>query len=154
MGDWGTASDKHSTSSTTRLHTIAGVHAQVLHSHTQTEKLLNLLLVIPGISGLLGPLCEIMITLRPDQSFNSRSCAAKRSPDKDDKHSGEPMRAAGETGSKMVKDGQRWSMVKVCLDQRKVLKVLPHSKGAQGPRCIAVLSVLAKRSHRPPRDCC
>lgn len=126
MGDWGTASDKHSIGRTTRLHTIAGVHAQVLHkillhSHTQTEKLLNLLLVIPHISGLLGPLCEIMITLRPDQSFNSRSCAAKRSPDKDDKGKAqgcarqapntpesrwEPMRAAGETGSKMVKDGQ------------------------------------------------
>ena len=95
---------------------MAGVHAQVLHkillhSHTQTEKLLNLLLVIPGISGLFGPLCEMMITLRPDQSFNSRSCVAKRSPDKDDKGKAQGcarMRKASakDSGSKMVKDDQ------------------------------------------------
>lgn len=117
---------------------MAGVHAQVLHkillhSHTQTEKLLNLLLVIPGISGLFGPLCEMMITLRPDQSFNSRSCVAKRSPDDDKGKAQGCARQAPKTPD------QRWSkMIKVCLDQRKVLKVLkalkvlPQSKGAQG----------------------
>ena len=137
MGDWGTASDKHSTSSTTRLHTIAGVHAQVLHIFfTQPHTNWEIAKSPPGNSWYLwsvGAFCEIMITLRPDQSFNSRSCAAKRSPKakrKDAQGKRQTLRRADESRwEPQVKQDQRWSKM---VDGQSVPWPEEGAEGAEG----------------------